>query len=223
MCKIRWNSDDFLPLCCIVDLWCFRNHVLPPGTHTPIHQFSEYLPQKSDLSSWYSYRYRDNSLLWLKGCWTVRYGHFRGWVLWDSLDFWHRLFMGRHVQVPSCGRKRRETVEIVDLDIGKTLCAVWFVCLRIFVVSDRLIRSHPSDHLFDSILSFTSAMCCRTGLTGWIVDYRYTYLLCTPGKLNRRCWPYNDQFSDHKLTYSRFSLSGLVDWCWRPVRKRAIS
>ena len=223
MCKIPWNCDSFLPLCCRVDFWRFKNHVLSPGTNAPIHQFSEYLPEKWELRSWYSCRRRDNLLLRLKGCWMVRSGHFRRLILGESWDFWRWLFTGRHGQVPSGGRKRREMVGIVDLDIGKARWVVWFMFLWIFVVSDCLMRFHPSDHLLDSVLSFTSAMTCRTGSTGWIGKYRYTYLLCTPGKLNRRCWPYNDQFSDHKLTYSSFSLSGLVDWCWRPVRKWAIS
>ena len=202
MCKIRWNSNAFLPLCCLVDLWRFQNHVLPRGTHTPIHQFSEYLPEKWDLRSWYSCRCRDNLLLPLKGCWTDHSGHFRSTLLWDSWHFWRLLFTGRHGQVPSGGRRRRETFEIIDLGIGTAFCGVWFMWFYIFIVTDRLIRFHPSIYLLDSILSFTSAMTCTTGSTGWIGEYCYTYLLCNPGKLNRRCWPYNDPFSDHKLTYS---------------------
>ena len=138
MCKIPWNSDAFLPLCCLVDLWRYQTHVLPPGTHTPIHQFSEYLPEKWDLTSWYSCRRRENLLLRLKGCWMVRSGHFRRLVLWDSLDFWRRLYTGRHGPVPSGGRKRPEMVEIVDLDIAEVPCGVWFIRLYIFIVAGRL-------------------------------------------------------------------------------------
>ena len=223
ICKIRWNSGAFLPLRCLVDLWRFQSHVLPTGTNAPIHHFLKYLPQTSDLISWYSCRRWSTFFLWLKGCWTVRSGHFRSRFLWDSLDFWRWLFTGRHGQVPSGGRKRREMVGIVDLGIGKARWVVWFMFLWTFVMSDRLIYFHHSEYLLDSVLSFTSEMTCRTGSTGWIGEYRYTYLLCTPGKLNGRCWPYNNQFSDHKLTYSSFSLSGLVDWYWRPVWKGAIS
>ena len=139
MCKIRWNSDDFLPLCCLVDLWHFPNHVLPPGTHPPIHQFSEYLPQNWNLRSWYSCRRRDNLLLRLKGSKLVQSGHVRCLLFWNTSVLVRRPFTRQDGQVPSGGRKRREMVENVDIGIGKARCTVWFAYLRIFSVSDHLV------------------------------------------------------------------------------------
>ena len=224
MCKIPWYCDAFLPL-----LVPCRIVTLPKTCSSSENQYTN--SSVLGISIW---KARFSFFTYLSTRWyfafpaegvltTVRSGHFRSWVLWDSWDFWRSLFTGRHGQVPSRGRKRRETVDIVDLDIGKARWVVYFMFLWIFVVSDRLIRFHPSDCLLFSILSFTSAMTYRTWCARWIWLYRCTYLLYVPGKSNRRCWPYSNQFSDHKLTYSWFSLSGLDDSCLRPRRKRAIS
>ena len=53
---------------------------------TPIHQFSEHLPGKWDLTSWFSFQRFDNLLLRLKACWVGRSGHVPCLIPDDSVD-----------------------------------------------------------------------------------------------------------------------------------------
>ena len=153
MCKIHWNSEAFLPICCLVDFRQFQNHVLPPGTHTPFHQFSEYLPQNWNLRSWYSCRRRDNLLLRLMGCKLCQSGHVHCLLFWNTSVLVRRPITGKDGQVPSGGRKRRGMVENVDIGIVTARWTVWFAYFWIFSVSDHLVL-FMAQRLTDGFISF---------------------------------------------------------------------
>ena len=156
MCKIRWNYDAFVPLCCLVDLWRFQKRLLPSGTNAPIHQFSKSQPEKWDLTSLHTCRRWDNCFLRLKGCWVGRSGHVRCFAPWDSLDFWRWLLTGSHGLLPSGHRKRRKTDELIGLRIGKALCVVYFVFWCEYIVSaHRILFSVLKPTVgFDSFVHF---------------------------------------------------------------------
>ena len=139
MCKIRWNSDAFLPLCCLVDLWRCQKLVLPQKTNTPMHQFWKYLPEKWDLSEWYSCRCRDNLLFPLKGFGLVFLDVFHVWPLTIPPTFLYSLLGRWYRRLHSAGAKLRGTVEIVDIDIDKTFCYFRFMILHMLVMYADLI------------------------------------------------------------------------------------
>ena len=85
-----------------------------------------------------------------------RSGHVRCFALGDSLEFWRWLLRGSHGQVPSGGQKRSETVEIIDLRIGKALCVVCFVLSHEYVLSAHhiLFSVWQETVAFDSLVQF---------------------------------------------------------------------
>ena len=83
MCKILWNCDAFLPLCCLVKLSRFEKSILLSEINTPIHHCSKYRSVKGDIS--YSYSCRSEHKLHSQ--WRVLGGSFWTCSVFDNWRF----------------------------------------------------------------------------------------------------------------------------------------
>ena len=160
MCKIRWDSGAFLPLCCCVELWRCQKHVLSPKTNTPIHQFWKYRSVKGDTTYSYSYQSWDNLLFALKGFEWVVLGVFRVWSLTIPPTLVYELLGRWYGRLPYAGAKLQGTVEIVDIDEGKTFCHVRFMILHMFMMYAHLIlfSATPNAGGFDPSFSWKNGL-----------------------------------------------------------------
>ena len=86
-------------------------------------------------------------------------------------------------RLPYAGAKLQGTVEIVDIDEGKTFCHVRFMILHMFVMYAHLIlfSAMPNTGV-DSILPLAGRMSRRTVSGQGNLKQRYINLICTSGK-----------------------------------------